>query len=110
MAESEYKKMHRQRVAAQRLGEVPAVAEPGQRHGDGVVVVAVRRELDGLAGVEDRPGMVAVALAMARLLDNPLAVAQHPAAAARLMELFALLGKGGSKRRGKLAVAREMTE
>ena len=107
-AQSEYRKKNRRDHTARRLAEVPAV--PEQRHSDGSVAGAVRQELDGLAGVEQRPGMVAVTLAMAKILDDDLAIPQHPAAAARLMELLAVLRKSGSKRRGKLAAVREMTE
>ena len=70
---------------------------------------AIRREIDGLAGIEDKAGHVAMALNLARTLDRPVAVAQHPSATARLMELMAFLRKGGSKKRGKLAAVKDMT-
>ena len=74
-----------------------------------VVESAIRREIDGLAGIEDKAGHVAMALNLARTLDRPVAVAQHPSATARLMELMAFLRKGGSKKRGKLAAVKDMT-
>jgi hypothetical protein len=46
---------------------------------------------------------------MARILDDPLALAQHPAAMARLSEALATLGKGSNQRRGKLALVKAMT-
>ena len=69
---------------------------------------AVAREIEGLAGVDTKPGLVAAAMAMARLLDNPVAIAQHPTAVARLMDVMTDLRKGGKKDRGKLAAARDM--
>ena len=47
---------------------------------------AIRREIDGLAGIEDKAGHVAMALNLARTLDQPVAVAQHPSALAAPME------------------------
>jgi len=69
---------------------------------------AVRRQLNTLPGATDRPGLAAGALAMARILDNPLAVPQQPAAAGQLFSILATLGKG-SHRRGQLAVVKAMT-
>jgi hypothetical protein len=73
------------------------------------VVDAVRRELALLSTPEVKPGLAAGALAMARILDDPLALAQHPAAMARLSEALATLGKGANSRRGKLAAVKAMT-
>ncbi|MCF8605142.1 hypothetical protein L5I01_17445 [Gordonia sp. HY442] len=57
----------------------------------------------------DRPGQVATAIRLAQVLDNDLAIAQHPSAANRLQEILTALGKGGRSRKGKLASVREMT-
>lgn len=73
------------------------------------VQAKIREELDALAAIDEHPGLAATALAMGRILDSPVALAQQPAAARRLMELMDALGKGGRKKRGKLATVREMT-
>ncbi len=59
--------------------------------GDGTVVDAVRRDLAGLQVAGERPADAAVALAMARLLDDSSAGPQHPSAAARLVDVMARL-------------------
>jgi hypothetical protein len=80
-----------------------AAQEPGP------VELGVLKEI-GLA-VEQRPGLAASAVALARLLDNPRTASQHPAAAKTLASLLDTLGKaGGTRRRSHLAVVREMTE
>lgn len=69
----------------------------------------MRRQLDALPAASNRPGLAAGALAMARILDNPLAVPQQPAAAGQLFSILNALSKG-SHHRGKLAVVKAMTE
>jgi hypothetical protein len=70
---------------------VPSLpVEPASR----TVEEAVRRGLDALPGATERPGLAAGALAMVRILDNPLAVPQQPAAAGQLFSILAMLGKG----------------
>ncbi len=56
-----------------------------------------------------RPGLYQMALAMARLVDNPVTVAQHTQAAARYAELSATLRKGTEKR-SRLSAVREMSK
>jgi hypothetical protein len=76
--------------------------------GPGRVECGVRAEL---AGLTERPGLVAVALAMARVLDNPRAVSSQPAAAKVLASLLDQLHSASAcGRRGGLAVVRTMTE
>lgn len=89
--------------AAPEAPQVPAVPPES-------VQAAVQRELDLLDGArEGRPGLVATAMAMARILDNDLAIPQHPGAAGKLLEVLTELGRAGRKRKGKLAAVREMT-
>jgi hypothetical protein len=58
-----------------------------------------------------RPGLAQVALALARVLDNPKAVNQHAAAAQVLSALLdKLRAVSARSRRGGLAVVRTMTE
>lgn len=72
------------------------------------VVEAVQRQVDELGAAESRPGASAIALKLAELLDNPLALPQHPAAAGRLVELLGQLAKD-RPRRGRLTAVRDMT-
>lgn len=75
----------------------------------GSVVAEVQREIDGLASADAHPGLVAAALRMAFVLDTPEAVTQWPQATSRLADLLETLGKGGTKKRGRLAAVRDMT-
>ena len=81
-----YQRERRARQAADR----PTRAVP-----DGVpsVVGGVLAELAALPHPQGqgRPGLVAVAVRMAELLDDPQCQPQHPAAAARLRDLLAEL-------------------
>ncbi|MCV7208398.1 hypothetical protein H7J75_06980 [Mycolicibacterium canariasense] len=69
----------------------------------------MRTQLAGLSTVEARPGEAEIAYALARLLDNPRAIGQHPQASARLSEMVDKLRKGADKKTGKLASVRRMT-
>src|SRR5947209_14415035 len=80
-----------------------AAAEPGR------VESAVERELDGLAQAEARPGLKEAAVALARILDNPKAVSQQPAAAKNLAEILERLRKGADARKSRLTSVRQMT-
>jgi hypothetical protein len=57
-----------------------------------------------------RPGLAQIALALARLLDNPRAVNQQPAAAKALVGVLDELRSASAHgRRGTLAVVRAMS-
>jgi hypothetical protein len=59
---------------------------------------------------EARPGLAQAALAMARILDNPRAVNQQPAAAKVLGALLDKLRSGSARSpRGNLALVETMT-
>lgn len=113
-ANREYQRHYRAkplRAVPDTAAEVVSSAVPGglQRlDNGGVVAEAVQRQLDALGAVEARPGMAAIALRLAELLDNPLALPQHPAAAGRLVELLGRLSKE-QQRRGRLTAVRDMT-
>ena len=66
-------------------------------------------EIVGLAQAEARPGLAQAALALARIMDNPRAVNQQPAAAAKLADILDRLRKGADARRSRLAAVRQMT-
>jgi hypothetical protein len=66
-------------------------------------------ELEGL--MEVRPGLAQAALAVARILDNPKAVSQQPAAAKVLGTLLdKLRAASAQRRRGDLALVRTMAQ
>jgi hypothetical protein len=67
-------------------------------------------QIDGLAS-ETRPGLAQAALAMARILDNPRAVNQQPAAAKVLRSfLDELRSAAARRRRGSLAAVRSISK
>jgi hypothetical protein len=91
------------------VAELPQ-AQAHQIGTPGPVESAVNDEIGGLAA-EARPGLAQVALCMARLLDNPRAVNQQPAAAKTLASLLEKLRSASAHgRRGGLAVVRDMTK
>lgn len=65
-------------------------------------------ELAGLPLATSRPGLTQVVLTLARLMDSPLAIAQHPQAAGRYTEIMDRLRKGAEKK-GRLSAVRQMT-
>jgi hypothetical protein len=87
---------------------LPAVSEPVQSE-PGPVELAVRIELDGLAQTDARPGIAAIASAMARILDGR-AASSKPAAARQLARALDELHQGSGRRRGSLKLVRAMTD
>jgi hypothetical protein len=75
----------------------------------GPVESGVMAEIDGSAA-QARPGLAQAALAIARLLDNPKAVNQQPAAAKVLISMLEKLRSASPAGRRGLAVVRTMTE
>ena len=75
---------------------------------DGVeVAAALRLEIAGLAGAATHPGLVETAMSMAKLLDDPAWVQQHPAAARSLDGLLVRLHAASrGTGTGKLALMR----
>jgi hypothetical protein len=92
---------------------VPRPRKSGRGYGfqaqAGPVEIAVSEEIDGLAS-QARPGLAAAALAIARVLDNPRAVNQQPAAAKVLISMLEKLRSASPAGRRGLAVVREMTK
>jgi hypothetical protein len=113
------KASHARRAADYRqrkiTGEVVTMSPPDQNcspetSGPGPVELGVQAEIDGLAS-EARPGLAQAALALARILDNPKAVNQQPAAAKVLASLLEKLRSvSASGRRGNLALVKSMTK
>lgn len=122
-AESEYQK-GRRREFAESVGDtsqmqppdlslitsrVTCINEAGPRANIAAAVEsAVSVEIEAL-GTHPRPGLVATALALARILDNPKAVSTQPSAAATLAKLLDTLHKSGVGGKPKLATVRRMT-
>lgn len=91
------------KVTALPTGTIPAPAEPGRVEA-GVIV-----ELAGLSTAASRPGLVEIALAMARAMDNPLTIAQTGTNGKALAEIMDKVRKGADSRKSKLASVRQMT-
>jgi hypothetical protein len=82
---------------------VPAPAN----HAKNSCVAAVLEEISALK--HPRPGLVAVAIAMAAVLDNPKAVSSQPPAAGRLVQVLEKLRSSSPGHHGNLRLVREMT-
>lgn len=115
-ASRDYDKARRQKMLAAKHTPPTLTALPtGPSVPDSVLPEAGRVEAGVLAEIEQlsttasRQGLVEIAIALARVLDSPLAIAQHPSAAHRLSETLDKLRKGADSRKGKLAAVRSMT-
>jgi hypothetical protein len=95
--------------AAVVVAELPQ-AEAYQTDTPGPVEATAQQEIGSLAQVQTRPGLVAIALAMARILDNPRARSAQPAAAKVLVAVLDALHKGSTQRRCNLALVKSMTK
>lgn len=107
-AQAEYRRNLKQRKAEGKPVRPVVVAMPTEDVSTAAVESvedAVRREIDML-DTSKRPGLVATALALARVLDKPSATAQHPSAAGKLAELLEDLASSAPKKRSKLAELR----
>jgi hypothetical protein len=105
-------RLYQQRYRERRAGGATPVTNvtPDPEPGPGPVEQGVTAEIDGLAA-QARPVLAQAALALARILDNPWAVNQQPAAAKTLISMLEKLRAASTRgRRGGLAVVRTMTE
>lgn len=104
-ANNAYQQEYRQRQVNPVLAPVtPPLSDPGP------VESGLAEEIDGLAS-EARPGLAQAALALARILDNPKAINQQPAAAKVLSVLLEKLRSASARgHRGGLALVRTMTD
>jgi hypothetical protein len=99
----------RQRRERQLTGEVTQSESREANASPGPVESGVTAEIDGLAA-QARPGLAQAALALARILDNPKAISQQPAAAKTLATLLDKPRSASVRgRRGNLALVRTMT-
>lgn len=102
---------HQRRLAAKHSASVttlPGPAEIGDSDA-GAVEAGVMAEIGSLSTVGSRQGLVQIAIALAKVLDSPLAIAQHPSAAHRLSETLDKLRRGADGKTGRLAAVRSMT-
>jgi hypothetical protein len=104
----------RQRRAAKVQPPAAVVSLPAagasQPYEPGPVESGVAAEISDLAA-EARPGLTQTALALARILDDPRATSQKPAAARVLTTLLEKLRSASARvRRGGLTLVRTMTE
>lgn len=113
LAEANYQKARRHGVKAPVVTLKTAAQEPVDQPDappePGINETGVIAELDGVPAATNRPGLYAVAITLARLLDNPLAVAQHPSAAEKLNKILDQLRKGAEKK-GRLTAVRQMSK
>lgn len=104
-----YQQRYRERRANGDVAQLPQPIPEGDSP-PGPVESGVTAEIDGLAA-QARPGLAQAALALARILDNPKAISQQPAAAKTLATLLDKLRAASARgRRGGLALVRTMTE
>lgn len=93
-----------------RLRSAPAAADdedqaPAVVPGPGELERAVTAELEELGDVATKrmPGMAKMAVAMARVLDNPAAIMQHSSAAGQLRSALQALHEAAKNEPGKAA-------
>lgn len=101
---------HQRKRRSKYLSPVPAGdPSPPVEFIDGPVTLAVRAQLAGLPAAEDRPGLVAIAIRLAQLMDTQSAVPQFSAAAKVLSEIITGLTRQ-SRHPGRLTAVRSLTE
>lgn len=106
-AESKYQRDLKRR---KQYGDLASVAEfPASDPVSPVdsVEAAVRAEVEGLSS--PRQGLVAAAIALAKVLDDPRATSTKPAAAGKLADMLESLRKSGDQKKSKLTAIRSMT-
>lgn len=121
-AASDYEKARRQAINNRKHAPASVTtlttarsASPSSQAGDPAAITAgrvesgVMAEIGELSTAASRQGLVEIAIALARVLDSPLAIAQHPSAAHRLSETLDKIRKGADARKSKLASVRQMT-
>jgi hypothetical protein len=108
-AHNAYQRDYRSRCADTGAAVVASVVADQPQPRPGPVESGVEAEIIGLAAGA-RPGLAQAALALARILDNPKAVNQQPAAAKVLASLLDKLRTPAQDRRGRLSMVRTLTE
>jgi hypothetical protein len=75
----------------------------------GPVETGVLEEIAALSTANARPGLVQVALAHARVMDDPGAVSQHASNGHRLAEALDKMRRGADSQVGRLATVRKIS-
>jgi hypothetical protein len=120
-ANAAYQQGYRQRLVTgedRHVYQMEHLENPDQRQSapivpngtPGPVESAVTAELAGYPLSAERPGLSAVAVRLAQLLDNAKAVATYPSAVRELRRVLDALSKGAQGRRGQLSAVRTMTK
>ena len=106
-AQAAYQRVYRER----QRNDLPASTnvDPDPNGLPGPVELAVEAELAGLVSAELRPGLVAIVVCMARVLDSAASTPKPAAAKVLVSALDALHKASAQGRRGRLALVKEMT-
>lgn len=103
---TEEQRLH-MRAYRERRAERDAVPELA---GPGAVELATKAQLADLSAAESQPGLAAIAVALAKVLDGRIPTPK-PAAARQLVRVLDELHKASARtRRGGLALVKAMTE
>jgi hypothetical protein len=70
----------------------------------------VRAEIESLSTAQSRPALVAMAITLAKSLDNPLNVSQWNQNSKNLRETLTDLRKGADAKQGRLASVRTLAK
>lgn len=108
-ANRDYYKGYTQKRKGKGDAAAKLAAAPEPTDEPGPMEQAVLDVVETLPMAQRRPDLVAAAKAMARILDNPLYVAQQTNALKQYRDTMDQLMKG-SERKGKLASVRAMTQ
>ena len=103
LANREYQRRHRGKYL-RSVTPPPADVTPVP----GPVEIAVRAQLEHLPSAQERPGLFAIAIRLAQLMDTESAVPQYASAAKVLTDILSTLSKH-STRRTRLSAVRNMT-
>ena len=106
-AENEYAKSRRRGSASVTSLAAPAI-ETDREMGDNES--GVRAEIESLSTAQSRPALVAMAITLAKSLDNPLNVSQWNQNSKNLRETLTDLRKGADAKQGRLASVRTLAK
>ena len=92
-----------------KVVSLPSTAANTRAAGPGPVEAAVLEEISDLQLTSDRPGLAAMAVSLAQLMDDGASKGKRPEAAAKLEQILEKLHKGADAKKSKLATVRAMT-
>lgn len=107
--------LRRRKAAGEPVGvpgkvvSLPSVSANRLPAGPGPVESAVLEEISGLQLTSVRPGLAAMAVSLAQLMDDAASKGKRPDAAAKLEQILERLHKGADVRKSRLAAVRSMT-